>query len=34
MTPLVCLASSNPLPSPAPDDAGLLERAQQVYRYS
>ncbi|KAK9961230.1 hypothetical protein ABG768_009027 [Culter alburnus] len=28
----VCLTSSNPLPSTAPDNAGLFERAQQVYR--
>uniref|UniRef100_A0A673GQP1 Apolipoprotein C-IV n=1 Tax=Sinocyclocheilus rhinocerous TaxID=307959 RepID=A0A673GQP1_9TELE len=28
----VCLASSNWLPTPAPDNAGLLERATQVYR--
>ncbi|KTG44756.1 hypothetical protein cypCar_00012467 [Cyprinus carpio] len=27
-----CLASSNLLPTPAPDNAGLLERAKQVYR--
>ncbi|XP_058602056.1 apolipoprotein C-IV [Onychostoma macrolepis] len=28
----VCLASSNPLPTPAPDNAGLIERAKQAYR--
>uniref|UniRef100_A0A671Q523 Apolipoprotein C-IV n=2 Tax=Sinocyclocheilus TaxID=75365 RepID=A0A671Q523_9TELE len=28
----VYLASSNSLPTPAPDNAGLLERAKQVYR--
>lgn len=32
--PLVCLTLSNPLPSAAPDNAGLLGRAQQLYRYS
>ncbi|XP_073703131.1 apolipoprotein C-IV [Garra rufa] len=28
----VCLTSSNPLPTSAPDDAGYLERAKQAYR--
>ncbi|XP_067305774.1 apolipoprotein C-IV [Pseudorasbora parva] len=28
----VCFTSCNPLPSPAPDDNGLLGRVQQVYR--
>ncbi|XP_059423028.1 apolipoprotein C-IV [Carassius carassius] len=28
----VCLASCNSLPTPAPDNAGLLERAKQAYR--
>ncbi|XP_039535818.1 apolipoprotein C-IV [Pimephales promelas] len=28
----VCWTLSNPLPSAAPDNAGLLGRAQQVYR--
>uniref|UniRef100_A0A8C2JHT5 Apolipoprotein C-IV n=1 Tax=Cyprinus carpio TaxID=7962 RepID=A0A8C2JHT5_CYPCA len=30
---LVCLTSSNLLPTSAPGNAGLLERAKQVYRY-
>uniref|UniRef100_A0A672KYI9 Apolipoprotein C-IV n=1 Tax=Sinocyclocheilus grahami TaxID=75366 RepID=A0A672KYI9_SINGR len=32
LTLQVCLTSSNPLPTSAPDNAGLLGRAKQVYR--